>query len=184
MHIAASFQRRVLARRGVSVLGPHKQRQFRRKVRDDTMSRISAVSAADAPLRVKPFFANGGPGAVGASLAHVPELMEAAMPFLGAIYGESAISMRHREIVVLRVSARMRCRYCVETHTAIARNVGLTVAEVCSLREPGDLGNTFVDARERMLIRWSDALTAGSEPVSVTLFEELSAIFTSQKSSN
>lgn len=130
------------------------------------MSRISLVEESQAPLSARPFYARGDPGPIISSLAHVPELLGAAAPFIGAVFGPSSVSARLKEIVVLRTSARLRCRYCIQTHTAVALDSGLSRDEVIALRaEQPAAGAVFSEAREQALLEWTEALAAGPEPV-------------------
>jgi alkylhydroperoxidase family enzyme len=59
----------------------------------------------------------------------------------------------------------MGCRYCIQTHTVVARNSGLSVAEVAALRGPQPLEEAFTDPRELALLRWVEAVAAGPGPV-------------------
>src|SRR6266851_7657616 len=95
---------------------------------------VALLSREQAPLLAQPFFAGGDPGPIVAVLAHVPEALEVALPFIGMVLGPSAIGVRTKEIAILRTSARASCRYCVEAHTVAALDVGFTAAEVRSLR--------------------------------------------------
>jgi AhpD family alkylhydroperoxidase len=95
---------------------------------------VRLIQAKQAPLLARPFYAHGDPGPIVAALAHVPELLEVTMPFLDAALGPSAVDARTKELVILRTSAVMGCRYCVQTHTVVARNTGLSVDEVAALR--------------------------------------------------
>jgi len=142
------------------------------------MSRIALVEKSQAPLSTQPFYANGNPGPIISSLAHVPELLGAAAPFIGAIFGPSAVSARLKEIVVLRTSARLRCRYCIQTHTAIALDTGLSRDEVVALRAEGAAGAAFSDAGEQALVEWTDALSVGPEPVSDAVAANIREYFT------
>ncbi len=129
------------------------------------MARISLIEESQAPLAVKPFYANGDPGPIISSFAQVPEMLATAAPFIGTVFGESAVAIRLKEIVVLRASARMKCNYCVKTHTAVALGAGLSRDEVVALRcEGGD--EIFSDAREKALLAWTDLMAAGAEAVS------------------
>lgn len=136
------------------------------------MARINLVTAEQAPLQVQPFYAARPPGPIISSLAHVPELLAAAGPFIGAVFGESGIEPRLKEIVVLRVSAQMHCRYCVLTHSVIALDSGLSRDEVVALRSRAPAEATFSDPRELAVVRWSDAL-ADIGPVPDELAAEL-----------
>jgi len=114
-------------------------------------------------LLARRFFAGGDPGPIVAALAHVPELLEATAPFLGAVLGPSALPTRTKEIVVLRTSARASCRYCVEAHSVVARDVGLSVTEVRALRGL-DATKVFASVGDQAVIGWCDALV-GTGPV-------------------
>jgi len=125
---------------------------------------VALVEADQAPLLARPYFADGDPGPIVAALAQVPEMLEATAPFLGRVLGPSCLPARIKEIAILRTSARASCRYCIEAHTVVARDVGLSVAEVRALRgEPG-VEAAFGDPAERAVIGWCDALV-GTGPV-------------------
>ena len=131
------------------------------------MARVTIVEQSQAPLAAKPFYANGDPGPIISSLANVPELLATAAPFIGTVFGPSSVSHRLKEIVVLRTSALLRCRYCVQTHSAVALDAGLSRDEVVSMRVPGPVENrVFDDPREQALLEWTEVLASGNEPVS------------------
>lgn len=117
-----------------------------------------------APLLARPFYAGGDPGPIVAAMAHVPELLEVAMPFLGAALGPSGIDLRTKEIVIVRTSALAGCRYCVQAHTVVALDAGLSRTEVTALRAETPVAESFSDARELALLAWVD-LVAVSGPV-------------------
>lgn len=125
------------------------------------MTVVTLLDASQAPLAAQEYYANGDPGPIVAALAHVPELLETALPFIGAALGASAIPLRTKEIVILRTSARLACRYCVDTHTVVARDAELSVAEVAALRGEGDIAAAFPDLADRSLIDWVDAVAVG-----------------------
>jgi len=125
---------------------------------------VELITAEGAPLLARPFFTSGDPGPITAALAQVPELLEATAPFLGAVLGPSALPERLKEIVILRTSARASCRYCVEAHTVVARDAGLSVPEVRALRGELEAGEEFADPAERAVIGWCDELV-GAGPV-------------------
>lgn len=125
--------------------------------------RVELVDAASAPLLTRPYFASGDPGPIVASLAQVPELLGPTMTFLGAVLGPSWIPVREKEIVILRTSAVMGCRYCTEAHSVVALDSGLSRQEVRALRGDLPVPDAFADAAERALIAWCDAVAQGAE---------------------
>jgi AhpD family alkylhydroperoxidase len=130
------------------------------------MSAVRLLAADQAPLLARPFYGNGDPGPIVTALAHVPELLEVALPFVGAALGPSALSWRIKELVIVRVSALAGCRYCVQTHTAVALDAGLSREEILSLRLSRDYRDVFTDPVERAVIAWSDAVAGRHGPVS------------------
>ncbi|HEV8651969.1 MAG TPA: carboxymuconolactone decarboxylase family protein [Actinomycetes bacterium] len=126
---------------------------------------VHLIKAEQAPLLARPYYASGDPGPIVAALAHVPELLEVAMPFLGAALGPSWISARAKELVILRTSARLACRFCVQTHTVAARDTGLALDEVRALRGELPLEAAFDDPHELALLDWVDTVALGPGPV-------------------
>jgi AhpD family alkylhydroperoxidase len=141
------------------------------------MSRVTLIDATTAAPAAAPFFANGDPGPVPASLAQVPDLMAAALPFIGRAYAATTLDTRTKEIVILRVSARAGCRYCTQTHSVVALGAGLTPAEVGALRGEHSVEETFSNERDRALVAWSDAIAAVPQGVGDAAFTALAAHF-------
>ena len=124
---------------------------------------MDLIDQRSAPLLARAHFADGAPGPIVASLAQVPELLGPTLPFLGSVLGPSWISLRDKEIVIMRTSAVMGCRYCTQAHTVVALDAGLTLDEVRALRGEAPLDETFGDEDERALVAWCDAVAQGVE---------------------
>ena len=142
------------------------------------MSIVSPVLPADAPITIRQHFAKGPPGPLTATLAHVPELLQTTLPFIGSALGSSAVDFRTKEIVILRASALNRCRYCVNTHTVVADKAGLSRDELRALRLEVDYETVFSSARERALIQWTDTTAQSSAPFSTELRATMAQHFT------
>ncbi len=128
--------------------------------------RVALVEADQAPLLVRHLFAGGDPGVIVKALATVPELAEVAVPFVGAALGPGSLSPMVKETVVLRTSAVLGCRYCVDARTVTALDVGLGPELVAALRGTA-LGErpAGVDDATAALVAWVDALAAGRGPL-------------------
>ena len=122
------------------------------------MARVELLTRERAPLLARPYYDRGEPGPIVAALANVPELLEAAMPFLGVVFGPTSISPELKETVVLGVSAANGCRYCTETHTAVARRMGFASDEVAAMRGEAPPPQRW-DARRRALLAFCVALS-------------------------
>ncbi len=129
-------------------------------------ARISLVEAEQAPLLVRHLFAGGDPGVIVRALATVPELAEVAVPFLGAALGPGSVAPQDKETVVLRTSAVLGCRYCIDARSVVALDLGLGRERVAALRDvaPGErpLG---VDEATAALVQWTDAVALARGPL-------------------
>jgi AhpD family alkylhydroperoxidase len=126
---------------------------------------VALVDREQAPLLARRFYGDGPPSPITASLAQVPELLEVTLPFVAAALGPATLDERAKEIAILRTSALLECRYCVQTHTAVALDAGLSGEEVRALRGEREIETAFTDPRERVMIEWIDAVAAGRGPV-------------------
>ena len=122
------------------------------------MSLVELLVEPDAPLLAKPFYAGGDPGPIVASLAHVPELLEVALPFIGSTLSATSMDFRTKEIAILRTSAQLGCRYCIASHTPVALDSGLSHEQVHALRSEASIDVAFPVQRDRILIAWIDAV--------------------------
>lgn len=127
--------------------------------------RVDLVDAARAPLSARPLFASGDPGPLVAAWAQVPELLDVALPFVGMVLGASSIPARPKELVILRTSALQQCRYCVDAHTEVAIDTGLSPLEVGALRDERPIAAAFTDRAELALLAWTDRVACGPGPV-------------------
>ncbi len=126
---------------------------------------VDLVERNQAPLLARRFYGEGAASPITASLAQVPELLEVALPFVGAALGPGALDARAKELAILRASALLECRYCVQTHTVVALDCGLSREEVRALRAEVDLDAVFADERELAILAWIDAVALGRGPV-------------------
>ena len=138
------------------------------------MSRVELVGADQAPLLARPYFPEEGQASpIVRALAQVPELLEVAMPFVARVFGPTSVDLRTKEIVVLRVSARNGCRYCVDTHTVAAWDAGLTQVETAALRGAA----AGLAAPDVALVAFCDAICDAPAPVPREVADGLRAHF-------
>jgi AhpD family alkylhydroperoxidase len=137
-------------------------------------ARVALLDERRAPLTAKRYFAEGDPGPIAASLAHVPELLEVALPFVGRALSGVTVDRRTAELVIVRASAMLSCTYCTLTHGAIALDSQVTPEEVVALCDPAGL-DAFPDPREAALLAWVDAFATGRGEVAEEIADELAA---------
>ena len=141
------------------------------------MPLVHLIEADGAPLLLRDLFAGGDPGPIAAALAQVPELCTATLPFVGAALSASSVPVRLKEIAILRTSALLGCRYCIDAHTVVALDTGLSTAEVSALRGTEPLAVCFANPAESALLRWIDAVADGRGPIEATIGDTLRSHF-------
>jgi AhpD family alkylhydroperoxidase len=138
---------------------------------------VEVLDQSTAPLLAQPYFAGGDPGPIAATMAHVPELLEPALSFIGPTLSPGGLDWRTKEIVIVRTSALLGCRYCVDSHTTVALDAGLSHDEVRALRGDTELHVAFDAADDRLLLQWIDAVAAGRGPIDDDLSARTAALF-------
>ncbi len=94
------------------------------------------------------------------TLLHVPELVDAVMPFRVYITRETTIPARHRELLILRTAWLTQNHHLWADHAPTARLVGLTADDVSRIAEgPGAPGWSPFEAA---LLRLADELYRNS----------------------
>lgn len=130
---------------------------------------VNLIDASSAPLLLRHLYQGDDPGPIVGAFAQVPELCEPALPFVGAALGPSAVSLRHKEIAILRASANLQCRFCTDGHTVVAADSGLSHDEVAALRDSATPAEAFDDPSEKALVAWVDAISTGTGYVDAEL---------------
>ena len=133
--------------------------------KDDAMPRTQLLDADQAPITTQQYFADGDPGPIVAALATVPELLGPTLAFVGAALSAGSVSVRTKELAILRTSVLQGCQYCVSAHTAVALDAGLSADEIRALRGDLALEDAFPEVAERALIGWIDALAGATGPI-------------------
>jgi alkylhydroperoxidase family enzyme len=88
-----------------------------------------------------------------------------------------SLSMRDREIVIVRTCANCRCEYEWGVHLVFyAARTGLTGDQVASLTHGGAADRCWTSERERLLVEAADALHHGAD-VGDDLWARLAAVF-------
>lgn len=93
---------------------------------------IPPIDANRAPLLARPYLHDGS-GSLAAMLAHVPEFLEATMPFVAVVLGPSQLGERLKHLVILRTSVIGGCRYCTRVYRDTAAESGVSSTEAAAL---------------------------------------------------
>src|ERR1700683_738062 len=103
-------------------------------ISEDSMARISLISAENASPEVKEIYEKtlrGKPGNVQKALAHRPEMLKNFLPFYASV-GRS-LDRKLYELIYLRVSLINECHYCTQHHVASSTRAGLTAQDWAGL---------------------------------------------------
>ena len=129
-------------------------------------ARVRLIDAENAPLLVRSLYADGDPGPIASAIALVPELVQPALGFIGAALNPVSLSARAKEIIILRTSVLCACRYCVNAHTVVALDTGLSIDETTILRDPMSVVAGFDDPAERALLEYIAAVADPARAIS------------------
>ncbi len=139
--------------------------------------RVPPITPEQAPLSLRGWFERGQPGALTATLAHVPELLETVMPFVSQALNPLCIDEASKEMAILRTSSLQGCDYCVQSHTVAALDSGLSPEQVRALRGECSVQEAFPAPCHQALIDWTEAVAMGPGPVPSEPMEALNMHF-------
>ncbi|WP_018257456.1 carboxymuconolactone decarboxylase family protein [Halomicrobium katesii] len=88
--------------------------------------------------------------------AHNPEVLKATLEYLNTLYDQ--LTPRTKELVILTVAATRGARYEWHQHVDIARDKGVTTAE---MRAIGGGDFSVFDDEEFVLLQYAEAVAAG-----------------------
>ena len=105
---------------------------------------------------MKPFVAQGRVFNVFASLLNHPDLFRRWLVFANHILGKSTLSLRDREILILRIGHLSDCGYEWAQHVGIAKQAGMSDEEIRAVRE-GENAECW-SGKEQALLAATDEL--------------------------
>jgi AhpD family alkylhydroperoxidase len=114
--------------------------------------------------------------AVGAILAHRPEVAAAMSKVSPALSKNSTLSPRLLELVRLRIAFHNQCRSCMAVRYRRAVDDGVTEDLVCSLEKPMEAPD-LTDA-ERAALRYADLFATDHLAIDDAVYDELRRHFT------
>ena len=114
------------------------------------------------PLNVTRMFANTG------------DMAEAALGFVRAVFTAEGVDPRLREILTLRTAWILSVPYEWEANVPMARNVGVTDADIASIATDGPV--TGLDATANLICRAADEITKDVAVSDITLQQMLDVL--------
>ncbi len=112
------------------------------------------------------------------TLAHHPDMFRRWLVFAAHVLSKNTLPARDRELLILRTGWNCKCRYEWGQHVLIARDCGLSDAEIERIKE-GPAATEWA-APDRSLLVAADELHATSS-MSDPTWEALSAVYTAEQ---
>ena len=133
---------------------------------------------ADAQQLMQPFVNQGRIFNIFKTLSNHPDLARRWMVFANHILGKSTLDVRERELVILRIGYLCQAGYEWGQHVMIARDAGMTDAEIRSAKTGPDTPG--LGELDRLLLQATDELHADAH-VSDATWEGLSKHYSPQQ---
>jgi uncharacterized peroxidase-related enzyme len=108
------------------------------------------------------------------TLAHRPEIFETIIAHMEAVLNTGTLPKALKELVIVRTSQLNRTPYCLASHTAIARKLGWTEAQLEALH---DAATTEFSEREKVAIHLAEAMTLDAHGYSEAEFARLRSFY-------
>lgn len=105
-------------------------------------------------------------------LAHQPTLFTSFTTHFKAVMGNGLLDVRLKELLACRVSQINGCRYCLASHTVLAKQYGASEELLASLHDPD---RTSLPESEKLALRFAEKMTRDSNGVGAADFEGLRA---------
>ena len=132
----------------------------------------------DAQQLMQPFVSQGRIFNIFKTLSNHPDLARRWMVFANHILGKSTLDVRERELVILRIGYLCQAGYEWGQHVMIARDAGMTDAEIRSAKTGPDTPG--LSELDRLLLQATDELHADAH-VSDDTWEGLSKHYSPQQ---
>jgi len=110
----------------------------------------------DAKKLLEPMAVRGDVFNIFRTMANHPDLMRRWIVFANHVLGKSTLSIRDREIVILRIGYLCQSGYEWGQHVLIARRAGITDAEIRAIQKGP--ATTDLSAHEKLLLQATDEL--------------------------
>ena len=116
------------------------------------MSRIPLVDIGQQNESIREFTARRGELNVFRMLANAPDVFAGWTQMVDELSDSPTFTLRTRELVILRVARLEHSRYELGRHIGIARDAGLTEAQISAIVETADVDAAGFTGNERVLL--------------------------------
>jgi AhpD family alkylhydroperoxidase len=112
-------------------------------------------------------------------IAHLPEVANAWLSFLGALKSSGTLSRRLVEIIRLRIAFHNQCAHCMAVRFGDGVADGVTEELVCTLNRPEEAPD--LTEADRAALRYADALCNNHLAIGDEMFDQLRVHFSERE---
>jgi uncharacterized peroxidase-related enzyme len=140
------------------------------------MARISkvergAVSAETAALFDRVFAQRGNVPNMFRVMAHRPEIFATMQAHFAAVLNTGTVSVKLKELIIVRTSQVNETPYCLASHTKLARGLGWSEEQLAHLEDWA--GRSDFSPAEKAALRLAETMTRNAHAVTDEQFAEL-----------
>jgi uncharacterized peroxidase-related enzyme len=112
------------------------------------------------------------------ALAHNPSLLQAISGVYEAFAATASVERKLVELGILIVSRVNACQYCVQHHSPLAHEAGLTTGQLQAIQD-GDWGEkrALWSDSEWLIVQYAEQLTREPHKIGDALFDEMRRVF-------
>lgn len=116
------------------------------------------------------------------ALAHNPKLLKSLLNVYEAFSATQTIDRKLMELGILITSKINACDYCIQHHTPLASESGLTEAQLkCIDKEEWNIQRNLWSDEEWLVIQYADQMTREPHKISAEMFQSLHRHFNDQE---
>jgi len=144
------------------------------------MSRISRVERSQVPSEIaalydKIYVVRGNVPNMFRVMAHRPEIFATMQAHFAAVLNTGTVSVKLKELIIVRTSQVNETPYCLASHTRLARNLGWSDEQLSHLADWPQRAD-FTPA-EKAALRLAETVTRNANAVSDEQFAELQSFY-------
>jgi uncharacterized peroxidase-related enzyme len=169
--------------------------QKEKLVMDSKNNRIHLIAPDEADASIKPIYERAdaamvdgelpGPTLFGnqvRALAHNPDLLQALIAVYETFAATQSVERKLIELGILVVSRVNACTYCIQHHTPLAHESGLSIEQLNCIEQGGWHNQRHLWAEaEWLVIQYAEQMTREPHKISDVLFDTLHQHFTDRQ---